>query len=90
MTAKVFKLHWGSGVVAEEARIDGDYKSPTIQLLEFTDGEAKGQSQIRFCHYSRNGAFQRSPLILDLAEIPQLRKAIRKCPKLRRLLARLV
>lgn len=87
---KVFNLHWGSGIVTEQAQADGEYKSPTIQLLEFTEGEAKGKTQIRFCYYSHNGAFQRSPLILDVAEIPAMRKAIRACPKLHKLLTRLV
>ena len=90
MTAKVFNLRWGSGIVAEEAQAHGEYKTSTIQLLEFLDGEAKGQTQIRFCYYSHKGAFQRSPLILDPSEIPAMRKAIRQCPKLHKLLSRLV
>jgi hypothetical protein len=87
---KTFKLHWGSGIVAEEAQTVSEYKLPTIQLLEFTDGFAKGRSQIRFCHYSPKGAFQRSPLIIDTEEIPELRQAIRACPKLHRLLEQLL
>ena len=90
MPPKTFNLHWGSGIVAEEASIEAEYNRPTIQLLEFTDGEAQGKVQIRFCHYSRNGAFQRSPLIVSVDGLADLRKAIRKCPKLHKLLSRLV
>ncbi len=90
MPPKTFNLHWGSGIVVEEASTEGEYKRPTIQLLEFTDGETQGNVQIRFCHYSKNGAFQRSPLILDVSELADLRKAIRKCPRLHKLLSRLV
>ena len=61
---KTFSLHWGSGIVEEEAQIGTEYHVPTIQLLKFTDGEAKGTYEIRFCHYNHQGGFQRSPLIL--------------------------
>ena len=37
---KTFSLHWGSGIVEEEAQIGTEYHVPTIQLLKFTDGEA--------------------------------------------------
>ncbi len=90
MKQKTFSLHWGTGIVAEEAQTISEYHQPTIQLLEFTEGEAKGQTQIRFCHYSPRGAFQRSPLIIGESDIPELRKEIRQCPKLHRLLKRLV
>ena len=49
---KTFSLHWGSGIVEEEAQIGTEYHVPTIQLLKFTDGEAKGTYEIRFCHYN--------------------------------------
>ncbi len=87
---KTFNLHWGSGIVAEEAQTLSEYKLPTIQLLSFTDGAARGRVQIRFCHYSPKGAFQRSPLILDENDIPELRQALRGCPRLRALLRQLV
>ena len=32
-TQKTFSLHWGSGVVEEEAQIETPYHVPTIQLL---------------------------------------------------------
>ena len=90
MPIKTFKLQWGTGIVAEEAQIFSEYSLPTIQLLEFTDGAAAGQTQIRFCHYSPKGAFQRSPLIIDASHIPRLRNAVKQCPTLHRLLKRLV
>jgi hypothetical protein len=87
---KTFSLHWGRGVIAEEAQIESAYHRPTIQLLKFTAGEAAGTYEIRLCYYDHRGRFQRSPLIIDVADLPRLRAALRKTPKLRRLLARLV
>ncbi|HBZ68509.1 MAG TPA: hypothetical protein DEP35_01635 [Deltaproteobacteria bacterium] len=88
--AKTFSLHWGSGVIEEEVQIATPYHHPTIQLLHFLDGEAKGSYEIRFCHYDHRGRFQRSPLIVDEKALPELRKALLRAPKLRRLLAKLV
>ena len=87
---KTFSLHWGSGIVEEEAQIQCEYHNPTIQLLKFTDGEAKGTYEIRFCHYNHEGRFQRSPLILDDKDIPRLKLALDKTPKLKKLLAQMV
>ena len=39
---KRFSFHWGSGVVAEEAQVEGPYDLPTIQLLAYTEGNAAG------------------------------------------------
>ena len=54
------------------------------------DGQAKGAYEIRFCHYDQRGRFQRSPLIVDEKDLPELRKALFRAPKLRRLLGRLL
>ena len=89
-TGRAFALHWGSGVVTEEARYSGEYSAPAVQLLEFTDGEAAGSLSIRFCHFDHRGRFQRSPLILSEAEIPSMREALSATPRLRELLWRLV
>lgn len=86
---KTFALHWGSGVVEEEAQITTPYHRPTIQLLKYTEGEAHGTYALRFCHYDHHGRFQRSPLILDAADVAQLKKALAATPKLRRILAKL-
>ena len=86
---KTFALHWGTGVIAEEVQIATQYHRPTIQLLDFTAGEAAGTSEIRFCHYDHHGRFQRSPLIIDEGDIPALRSALAKAPRLKKMLARL-
>lgn len=88
-TPKSFSLHWGTGVIAEEAQIATEHHRPTIQLLEFTAGAATGAREIRFCFYDHQGRFQRSPLIIDAGDIPALREALKTTPKLRRLLAKL-
>ena len=87
---KTFSLHWGSGVIDEEAQIETRYHRPAVQLLKFTRGQAAGSYEIRLCHYDLKGHFQRSPLILDAADLPRLGRSLRRTPKLRRLLARLV
>src|SRR5215470_7032119 len=83
---KTFSLHWGNGVVEEEAQIETPYHRPTIQLLKFTAGKAKGSYEIRFCTYDHSGRFQRMPLIVDERDLAPLRKALRSTPKLRKLL----
>ncbi len=86
---KTFSFHWGKGVVEEEAQITTRYHVPTIQLLKFTEGEASGTYEIRFCHYDRRGRFQRSPLIIDSDDLPRLRKSLQSAPKLRQFLRKL-
>ncbi|MEJ2131869.1 MAG: hypothetical protein P8Y95_09685 [Gammaproteobacteria bacterium] len=87
---KTFNLHWGSGVVEEEAMISTDYHQPCIQLLKFTEGEAKGKYEIRFCFYDHRGRFQRSPMIIDESNLGEMRAALSATPKLKRMLKRLV
>ena len=87
---KSFSLHWGSGIVEEEAQFATAYHCPTVQLLKFTAGDAAGRRAVRFCHYDRRGGFQRSPLIIDADDIPALRAALQQTPQLRKLLAQLV
>ena len=89
-TARSFSLHWGKGIIEEEVQITAAYHRPTIQLLKFTEGEAAGSREIRFCYYDHHGRFQRSPLIIDEEDIPALRKALDASPRLKRLLAKLV
>jgi len=88
--ARSFSLHWGKGVIEEEVRVGSTYHQPTIQLLKFTEGAAAGTREIRFCYYDHRGRFQRSPLIIDEKDIPNLRKALKSAPRLARLLAKLV
>ena len=89
-TMKTFSLHWGSGVVEEEAQIATPYHRPTLQLLKFTAGEAKGSYEIRFCTYDHSGRVQRMPLIIDERDVAPLRTALKSTPKLRKLLKRLL
>lgn len=81
-----FSLHWGEGVVAEEARVEGEHHDPCLQLLAFDNGDRA----LRFCYYDKRGRFQRSPLIVGDDEIALLRDAIAQQPALRRLLASLL
>jgi hypothetical protein len=85
---KTFSLHWGSGVIEEEAQIETPYHRPTIQLLKFTAGKAKGAYEIRFAAYDHRGRFQRMPLIVDERDLTPLRQALNAAPKLRKLLKR--
>ena len=86
---KTFSLHWASGVIEEEAQFATPYHRPTIQLLKFTQGAAKGGYALRFCHYDHHGRFQRAPLIIDAADITTLKAALAATPKLRKLLGKL-
>jgi hypothetical protein len=85
-----FTMHWGSGLITEEASYTGEYHAPCIQLLEYTEGEAAGSKSIRFCYYGHDGRFQRSPLMIGETELDDLRKALDDAPQLKALLRRLV
>ena len=85
-----FSYHWGSGQIVEEASYIGQHHEPAIQLLEYDEGEAAGGWSIRFCFYSREGRFQRSPLVVGDDELDGLRAALARAPRLRELLRRLV
>ena len=85
-----FNFHWGSGVVAEEARFEGEHHTPAIQLLRYDEGEAEGQVSVRFCFFNQRGRFQRSPLMMSETELDQMRAALSQTPELRELLKRLI
>ena len=85
-----FTYHWGSGQIVEEAAYTGQHHEPAVQLLEYDEGEATGSWSIRFCFYSREGRFQRSPLVVGDDELDGLRAALKQTPRLRALLKRLV
>src|SRR5581483_341894 len=85
-----FAMHWGTGLITEEASFTGEYHAPCIQLLEYTEGPAAGSKSIRFCYYGHDGRFQRSPLMIGEAELADLRKALDDAPKLKELLRKLV
>ena len=85
-----FNFHWGSGVVAEEARFEGEHHVPAIQLLKYDQGEAKGNVSVRFCFFNQRGRFQRSPLMMSEGDLDQMRTALEQTPELRELLKRLI
>ncbi len=84
-----FNFHWGSGQIVEEASYIGTYTEPAIQLLEYDSHP--GSFGIRFCYYSLEGRFQRSPMMIDGDDsFAGLRAALKETPKLRALLKKLV
>ena len=67
----------------------GTYAEPSIQLLEYEDHP--GAYGIRFCYFSLEGRFQRSPMMLDGEDsIAGMRAALKETPRLRSLLKKLV
>jgi hypothetical protein len=80
-----FKLHWGGGWIAEEARSVTQYHEPSIQLLLFDSGE----KSLRFCYY-HDGMFQGGPLILSESQLAGLRREIRKNKTIHTLLKKLI
>lgn len=85
-----FSYYWGNGMIVEEASTEGKYHNPAIQLLEYSEGEAAGGVSVRFCYYSHDGRFQRSPLLIGEDDIAGLREALTGAPRLHALLQRLV
>ena len=89
-TPRPFAFNWGGGNVIEEASFSGQYTEPAIQLLEY-DGDHEGSYGMRFCYYNHDGRFQRSPMMIDGEEtLEGLRAALKRTPKLRAMLKRLV
>ena len=80
-----FDLHWGKGVVAEEASVLTPFHEPTIQLLAFDDGTRS----LRFCVYHKS-SFARMPLIISEEHLDELAKEVKKNPQIRKLLKNLV
>jgi hypothetical protein len=85
-----FTMHWGGGVISEEASVTTEWAEPTIQLMDYTDGEAAGGWSVRFCSFSHGGQFQRSPLMVDRESIEAMSEALKQTPRLREILKRLV
>ncbi len=84
-----FAFHWGGGNIIEEASFRGEHTEPSIQLLEY-EGHP-GSYGVRFCYYSLDGRFQRSPMMIDsMDNLEGLRAALKRTPQLRALLKRLV
>lgn len=85
-TPRPFELHWGKGQIVEEAMYAGEHHEPSMQLLAFDDGYLA----IRFCYYDHAGRFQRSPLIVNDSEMEGMRAALKRTPRLREMLRKLV
>lgn len=85
-----FEMHWGSGEIVEEAAFESEHHEPCIQLMHYTSGEAAGSFSVRFCTYNHRGGFQRSPLMINEADIEGLRAALKQTPQLQAILKRLV
>ena len=85
-----FEMHWGRGEIVEEATCVGEHHEPTIQLMEYTEGDAAGSFSLRFCSYNHRGSFQRSPLMVGPDELEGLRKALQETPRLRDILKQLI
>ena len=49
---RAFALLWGSGRVIEEAAIEGGLHAPSLQRLQYEQGEKSGQLAIRFAAYA--------------------------------------
>ena len=81
-----FAFDWGGGQIVEEAAIETQYTAPAIQLMECDEG---GYT-VRFCYYTLDGRFQRSRMMLSKDGIASMRAALRKTPKLRAILKKLV
>lgn len=84
-----FAFHWGGGNIIEEVSFRGEHTEPSIQLLEYD--EHPGSYGVRFCYYSLDGRFQRSPMMIDSGDtLEGLRAALKTTPRLRALLKRLL
>ncbi len=83
-------MHWGGGEITEEATFTSEWAEPTIQLMEYRDGEVAGSWSIRFCSFSHSGQFQRSPLMLNPEGIDAMREALQRTPRLLEILKRLI
>jgi hypothetical protein len=82
---RAFKMPWGNGQIIEEASFVGRWHEPAIQLMKYEDGALA----IRFAHYG-HGAFQRSPLIVNVADLRKLKRSLDKNKVLKRLLKQLL
>ncbi|MEM3192543.1 MAG: hypothetical protein QXV17_05560 [Candidatus Micrarchaeaceae archaeon] len=88
-----FQLPWGKDMITEEASIrcsisrKGFTESwePTIQLLEFENGERV----LRFCVYG-NGRLRRMPLIIDSEQAERLASEISMNSKLKSIITNLL
>jgi len=79
-----FKMPFGNGMVVKEASIISQYHEPTVQLLQFDNGDRV----IRFCSYNK-GRFSRSPLMIHEKDLQKLGTAIKKEKEISKFISRL-
>ena len=77
-------MPWGKGMVVEEAYVISKYHEPTIQLLQFNNGD----KVIRFCSYNK-GKFSRAPLMIDEKDLRRLGKVTLKKKELWKIISKL-
>ena len=76
-------MPWGKGMVVEEAYVISKYHEPTIQLLQFNNGD----KVIRFCSYNK-GKFSRAPLMVDEKDLRRLGKVTLKKKELWKIISK--
>lgn len=79
-----FQMPWGKGRIVEEVTIECPHWEPTIQLMEYEDGE-RG---LRFCYYT-DGRFGRGPMILGEEDLERMGRALASAPTIQKMVRRL-
>jgi len=79
-----FKMPFGNGMVVKEVSITSQYHEPTVQILQFDNGN----KAIRFCSYNK-GRFSRAPLMIDERDLQKLGSVIKKEKEISKFISRL-
>lgn len=79
-----FRMPWGKGQIVEEVSIPCPHWEPTVQLMEYEDGERS----LRFCYYSE-GRFGRGPMILAEDDLDRMAEALPHAPMIEGMLRRM-
>ena len=80
-----FGMHWGAGLIVEEASVETPFAEPTVQLLEFEDGS----QTLRFCYY-HGTRFGRGPMMVSEEFLDGFADGLQDAPRIRALLKRMV
>lgn len=80
----------GKGEIVEEAARDYENWAPAIQVLRFTEGEEVGTEVLRFCYYVKSGQLANRALWINDEDVENLREEIKKKPRVRKFLQRLL
>ncbi len=80
-----FEMHWGRGLIVEEASVETPYAEPTVQLLEYEDGA----QALRFCYY-HGTRFGRGPMMVGEEFLESFAEGLRDAPRIRELLVRML